>query len=121
MLNSDQPVTSNSDSSDAHENEIEYEIANGSPNDVNDAAQQRIERLNDDVSKRNEASETVRNENSDWPNPTAYPKIQEKSSPDLSERQKHDANLSEENSFNENDAKDSPKRERYYRARNIAK
>ena len=41
---------------------------NDSPNAPNDAAHKRNERLNDDVSKRDEASEAARDENSGWPN-----------------------------------------------------
>ena len=39
LPNGEQPFTSNSDSSDAHENEIACIIANDTPNAVNDAAQ----------------------------------------------------------------------------------
>ena len=60
----EQPVTSKADSNDADANEVDYIIANDSPNDVNEAAQQRNERLNDDVSKRNEDIEAGKNENS---------------------------------------------------------
>ena len=69
----EQPVTSNSDSKDAHENEVDYKIVNDSPNATNDAAHKRNERLNDDVSKRNEDTEAEKNETFDWPNPAVYP------------------------------------------------
>ena len=93
LPNGEQPVTSNADSNDADENEVDYIIANDSPNDVNYTAQERNERLNDEVSKRNPDIEAEKNENSDWPNPAVYPKNQEKSLPNVSERQKNDANF----------------------------
>ena len=80
----EQPVTSNSDSSDARENEVDYIIVNDSPNAVSDAAHKRNERLNDDVSKRDEASKAARDENADWPNPAVYLKNQENKLADLS-------------------------------------
>ena len=60
LPNGEQPGTSNTDSSDAHENEGDYIIMTDNPNDVNDAAQRQNERLNDDVSDRNEAIELKR-------------------------------------------------------------
>ena len=39
---------------DAYENKVYYITTRGSLDDVNDAAQSRNEKLNDDVSKRNE-------------------------------------------------------------------
>ena len=51
----ERPVTSNADLNYADENEVDYIVAtDNNPNDVNDPAQQRNERMNDDVSKRNE-------------------------------------------------------------------
>ena len=105
MPKDEQPVTSNSDSSDAHENEVDYIIVNDSPNVVSDAAHKRNERLNDDVGKRDEANGAARDENSDF----IYTKKPKKSLPDLSERQENDANLSEENFTKENEAQDSKK------------
>ena len=67
LPNGERPVTSNADSNGADENEVAYIIANDSTNDVNDAAQERNERMNDDVSRRNEAIEAEKNENSHWP------------------------------------------------------
>ena len=61
LLNGEWPVTSNVDSNDADVNEVDYILANDSPNDVNDTAQQRKERTNDDVSKRNEDTEAEKN------------------------------------------------------------
>ena len=68
--------------------------------------------MESDVSNRNEASEADRNdnENSDWPHSAVYHKDQEKSLPDMSERQENDAIFSDGNSANENDAQNSPKR-----------
>ena len=63
-----------------------------------------------DVTNRNEANEADKNENSYWPDSAVNNKYQEKSFPDLSERQENDANFSEENSANKNDAQNSPKR-----------
>ena len=48
-------------------------------------------------------------ENFDWPDSAIYPKNQEKFLPDLSKKQKN-ANITEENSSNERDAKHSPVR-----------
>ena len=61
LLNGERPVTSNVDSNDADVNEVDYILANDSPNDVNDTSQQRNERPNDDVSKRNEDTEAEKN------------------------------------------------------------
>ena len=66
--------------------------------------------LNDDVTKRNTASEATRNEEIDWPKPAVSPKNREKSSPNSDERQKNDEMFSEKNSMNENDVQNSPKR-----------
>ena len=110
LQNGEQPITSNVDTNYADEKEVDYIIGNDSPNVVNDDAQQRNERLKDDVSKRNEYFEAERNDNSDWPNSAVYPKNQEISSPDLSERQKSDAKFVKENSSIENDAQNSPKK-----------
>ena len=69
----------------------------------------RNEKLNDDVSKRNEASKATCNGESDWSKLFIYPQNQEKSLPDLSERQENGANFSDGNSANGNDAQSSPK------------
>ena len=87
-----------------------YIITTDSPNDVNDAAQNQNERTKSDVSNRYEATEAVTNENSDWPDAAVYHKNQEKSLPDLSERQKKDANFLKRISNDENDAQTSPNR-----------
>ena len=93
LPNSEQPVTAEANSNDAHENAANYIITTDSPNDVNDAAQSQNERIKSDISSRNEASEADRNENSDWPYSAVYHKNQEKSLPDLSERQENIANF----------------------------
>ena len=66
--------------------------------------------MKSDVSNTNEANEAARIKNSDWPDSAAHHKNQEKSLPDLSERQENDANFSQGNFANENDAQMSPKR-----------
>ena len=75
LPNGERPVTSN----DADENEVNCITVNDSTNDVNNAAQERNERMNGDVSKRNEAIEADKNENSHWPDSTVCPKNQQKS------------------------------------------
>ena len=95
---------------DANENESDYVITTDYPNDVNDAKRSRNERMKNDVSNANEASEANENENSDWPNQAVSPKDQEKSVPNTAERLKDDANFPERNLMNENDAQNSPKR-----------
>ena len=65
----EQPVTTNPDLSDTHENELDYIILNDSPNAVHDAAHKRNEGLNDDVRKKHDDIEAEVNENSDWQSP----------------------------------------------------
>ena len=65
LPNGERLITSDADSSDASENEADYIITRDNLYDVNDAAQRQNERLNDDVSKRKEATEAEKNENSD--------------------------------------------------------
>ena len=66
--------------------------------------------MKNDVSNRNEASDAGRNENSEWPDSAVCHKNQGKSLPDLSERQRNDANFSEKKSTDENDALNSDDR-----------
>ena len=87
MPNGEQPVTSNTDLNNADDSEVDYIITNDSLNDVKDALQQRNERLQDDVSKRNEATEAEKNEKSDRPDSAVCPKNQEKFLPNSSDRQ----------------------------------
>ena len=61
----EQPSAAETNSCDAHENEADYIITRDESNDAADAAHSRNERLNDDVTKRNEASEATGNEESD--------------------------------------------------------
>ena len=70
-------------------------------------AQSQNERMKNDVTNRNEANEAEKNEDSDWPDSAVYHKNHEKSLPDLSKGREDDANFSENNSANDNDAKDS--------------
>ena len=79
LPNGERSITAEANSSDAKENEADYIITTDSPNDVNDAVHSRKERLNDDVSKRNEASKATSNGESDWSNPAVYPQNQGKS------------------------------------------
>ena len=95
LPNNERPITSDENSTDARESEKDYIITNDDMNNTTDAAQRQNERINEDVNKRNESNEAARNEKSDWPNPAVYPKYTEKSLPNLSERQKNDANFSE--------------------------
>ena len=87
LPNGERLITSDADTSDAHENETDYISTRDNLNDVNDAAQRQNERLNDDVRKRIEATEAEKNEMSDWPDSAICPTNQEKILPDLSERQ----------------------------------
>ena len=78
LPNGERPITAEANSSDASENEADYIITTASPNDVNAAVHSRNERLNDDFSKRNEASKATSNGESDWSNPAVYPQNQKK-------------------------------------------
>ena len=110
LPNGERPSTPQSNSDDAHENEVDYLITRDESNHADRAEHSRNERLNDDVTTRNEASDTIRNEESDWPNPAVFPKSQEKSLPNTDERLENDENFSERNLMNENYAQNSPKR-----------
>ena len=67
LPNYEETVTSDTNLTDARKNEADYIITTDSPNDVNDAAQRRKERMKNDVSNRNEANKAEKIENSDWP------------------------------------------------------
>ena len=71
--------------------------------DVNGRPQRRREMLNNDVCKRNEASEATSNENSDWTSSAVYPKTQEKTLPDPLTNRENDAKLKRRNLSNESD------------------
>ena len=96
--------------SDVDENEADYIITNDQTDHADYAARSRNEKLNDDVTKRNAASEATRNKESGWPNPANSPKCREKSLPKSDQRQKNDENFSQRNPMTKNDARNSPKR-----------
>ena len=96
--------------SDAAEDEADYIITSDETNYADHAAQRRNERLIDDVTKRNEATEATSNEESDWPKPAVYPQNPEKSLPNTDKKLKNGENFSQRNPMNENDAQNSPKR-----------
>ena len=108
LPNGERPNAAETNSSDTHENEADYIITRDETNYADRGAHSRNERLIDDVTKRNEASEATRNEESDWPNPAVYPKNQEESLPNTAEGLKNDEFFSERYSTNENDARNSP-------------
>ena len=110
LPNGERPNTAEPLSSDAYANEADYIITSDDSNRGDSEAHSRNERLSDDVTKRNEASEVTKNEESDWPNPAVSPKNQEKSLPNTADRQKNDEIFSERNSTNENDAQNPPNR-----------
>ena len=110
LPNGERPSAAETNSSDANENEADYIIARDETNYVDHEAHSRNERLTDDVTKRNEASEAPRNAKSDWPNPAVSPKTQEKSLPNSDEKLENDGNVPQRNPKNENDAQNSPNR-----------
>ena len=110
LPNGEQTVTSDTNSTEARENEADYIITRGSPNDVNDVAQRQNERMKNDVGNRNEANEDEKNEISDWPDSTVYHNSQEKSFSDLSRGQENNASFLEGNSSNNYNAQDSSKK-----------
>ena len=110
MPNGEQPNTAEPSHSDVDENEADSIITNDETHHADHAARTRNERLIDDVTKRDAASEATRNEQSDWPNPAVSPKNRGKSLPNSNERLENDEKFSERNSINENDAQNSLKR-----------
>ena len=90
----EQPNAAGPSHSDVDEKEADYIITSDETKHADRTAHSWNERLNDDVTKRNEASEATSNEQSDWPNPAVSPKTQEKSSPNTDERLKRDENFS---------------------------
>ena len=111
LPNGEQPNTAEQSHSNVDENEADYIISSDETNYADHAAQSRNERLIDDVTKRNEATEATSNGESDWPNPAVYQKNQEKSSPNTDKKLKNDENFSGRNLTNENDAQHSPHQE----------
>ena len=110
MPNGEQPNAAEPSHSDVDENEADYIITNDETDYADHVARSWNKRLDDDVTKRNAASEATRNEEFDWPNPAVSSKCREKSLPNSDEGQKNDENSSQRNSMNENDAQSSPKR-----------
>ena len=108
--NGEQPNAAQPNTSDAHENEVDYVITSDESNLADRAPHSRNERLIDDVTTRNEASEQSRNDKPDWPNPAVSPKNQEKSLPKTANRPENNENFSERNLTNKNDTQDSPNR-----------
>ena len=110
LPNGEQPNAAEPSHGDVDENDADYIITSDEMNYAEHAAQSRNERLNDDVTKRNEASEATSNEGSDWPNPAVYPENPEKPLPNTDEKLKNDGKLSKRKSTNKNDAQNSPNR-----------
>ena len=110
LLNGEHPHAAEPSHSDVDENEADYIITSDETSYADHAARSQNERLNHDVTKRNEASEAASNEETDWPNPAVSPKNQEKSLPNTADRLENDENFSERNLTNENDTQNSPNR-----------
>ena len=110
LPNGEHPHAAEPSHSDVDDNEADYIFTSDETSYADHAARSRNERLNHDVTKRNEASEAASNDKSDWPNPAVHPKSQEKTLPNTDERPKNDEFLSERNLTKENDAQSSPKR-----------
>ena len=110
MPNGERPNAVEPSHSDVDENEADYIITRDESNHADRAEHSRNERLNDDVTTRNEASDTINNEESVWPNPAVSPKSKEKSLPNTADELKNDGIISERNLTNESDAQKSPKR-----------
>ena len=106
----ERPNAAQPNTSDAHENEVDYVITSDESNLADRASHSRNERLLDDVTTRNETSKQSRNKEPDWPNPAIFPESQEKSLPDTAEKLKDDEIFADENFRNENDAQSSPNR-----------
>ena len=98
LPNGEQPNAAEPSHSHVDENEADYIITSDETNYADHAAQSRNERLNDDVTKRNEASEATSNEESYWPNPAVYPENPEKPLPNTDEKLKNDGKLSKRKS-----------------------
>ena len=79
MPNGERLNVPEANTNDVAENEPDYIITSDETNYADHAARNRNEKLNHDVTKRNEASEAASNDKSDWTNPAVSPKNQEKS------------------------------------------
>ena len=110
MPNGERLNVPEANTNDVAENEPDYIITSDETNYADHAARNRNEKLNHDVTKRNEASEAASNDKSDWTNPAVFPKNQEKSLPNTADRPENDENFSGRNLTNENDTHDSPNR-----------
>ena len=105
----EQPRAAEPIQSDVDENEADYIITREELNNDN-AAHSRNDRLSDDVTKRNEVSEVIRNEETDWPNTAVSPENHKKNLPNTADGLQNDENFSARNLLNENDAQNSPNR-----------
>ena len=108
--NGEQPNAAQPNTSDARENEVDYVITSDESNLADRASHSRNERLIDDVTTRNEASEQSRNEEPVWPNPAISPKSHENSLPDTVYSLGDKEIFPDENFRTESDAQNSPKR-----------
>ena len=109
LPNGEQPNAEAPIQSDVDKNELDYIITREELNNDN-AAHSQNDRLSDDVTKRNDASEVTRKEKSDWPNPAVSPKNQTKSLPNTADGPGNDEKFSTRNSLNKNYAQNSPNR-----------
>ena len=110
MPNGERPNAAETNTNNVAENEADYIITSDETNYADHAARNRNERLNHDVTKRNEASEATSSSKYDWPNPAVYLKGRETTLPNTDKRPKNDEILPERNLTNENDAQKFPKR-----------
>ena len=108
MPNGERPNAAETNTNDVAENEADYIITSDETSYADHAARSRNERLNHDVTKRNDASEAASNDKSDWPNPAVSPKNQEKSLPNTADRLENDEIFSERDLTNESDTQNSP-------------
>ena len=97
LTNDEQPSTAEANASDASENEVDYVITSDESNLTDRTSHSRDERLNDDVTERNEATAATENNKSDWPNPAVFPKNQENSLPNTADGPENDEIFSERN------------------------
>ena len=74
LPNGERPITTKAKTRDANENETYYIITTDGLNADNDAVQSQNERMKNDVSNTNEATEATRNEKSGWPDSAVHHK-----------------------------------------------
>ena len=113
LPNGERPTTTEANTSDANENEADYIITTDCPNDVNDAAHSRDERIESDVSNTNETTEATKNEISDWPDSVVYHKNPENFLPDLSLKRGDDIIVPEISQNDDRNKNLSPRGGRY--------